>query len=120
VPGSTPVAVSAAPAPLRDIALFCLGEAPFLALVTDTPPPPGDTLRLGFGFAAKTLAATARREPSAGGAYVVDLSAIPLAQALAGRDARATITLEGAALGELSLAGSSKAIRAALASCLPL
>lgn len=119
VPGSTPVAVSGAPAPLRDIALFCLGDAPFLAVVAE-PPPPGDTLDLGFGFAGRTLTVTARREPSAGGAYVIDLGETPLAQALAGRDSTAAITLGGVALGDLSLSGSSKAIRGALASCAPL
>lgn len=119
VPGSTPVAVSAGPAPIHDIAIFCLAGAPFLAVVPEAPPP-GELLRLGFGFSSGTLGVTARREPTAGNAYVIDLRATPLAQQLAGRDSRVAVTLEGAALGELSLAGSSKAIRSALAACLPL
>ena len=119
VPGAAPVAVSPAPAPLREIALFCLAGQPFLAALPDTPPP-GETLRHGFAFTGRALEATARREPSAGGAFVADLRATPLAQALAGRDATARLSLDGVALGELSLAGSSKAIRGALEPCLPL
>lgn len=119
VPGSTPVALAAGPAPLRDLALFCLSGAPFLAAVPETEMT-RETLDLGFAFTDRTVAARARREPSAGGAYVVDLGTVPLAQALAGRDARATVTLDGKTLGELSLAGSSKAIRGALASCLKI
>jgi hypothetical protein len=119
VPGSSPVAVSAGPAPIHDIALFCLSGAPFLAILPESPPP-GTTLRVGFAFSGQTLTATARHEATAGGAYVIDLRETPLAQALAGRDSKTAITLDGAALGELSLAGSSKAIRGALASCLPL
>ncbi len=119
VPGSSPVAVSPAPLPLHEIALFCLAGAPFLAALPESPPPT-ETLRLGFTFAERSLEAVARREASAGGAYVVDLRATPLAQALAGRDSTARLSLDGVALGDLSLAGSSKAIRGALSDCLKL
>ena len=80
-------------------------------------PPAPEELRIDFGFAQGTIGGPARREASAGGAYVVGLAGQPLAGLLAGRDARAAVSVDGAAQGNLSLSGSSRAIRGALASC---
>jgi hypothetical protein len=116
VPNSTPVAVGGGTGAIRSFAAFCLSGQPWLAVLFHEPPGP-EELRIDFGFAQGAIGGPARREASAGGAYVIGLGDQPLAGLLAGRDSRAAVTVDGAAQGDLSLAGSSRAIRGALASC---
>ncbi len=116
VPNSTPVAVAGGTGTIRSLAAFCLSGQPWLAVLFHEPPGP-EELRIDFGFSAGTIGGPARREESAGGAYVIGLADQPLAGLLAGRDSRAAVSVAGAAQGQLSLAGSSRAIRGALATC---
>lgn len=117
---SSPVAVLDGPGNLQNLALFCLSGQPFLALVFHQPPKP-EALALDFDLAAAgRIHLAARREPSAGDAYLAALRDQPLAQALAGRDTSARLAIDGTAAGTLPLAGSTATIRAALAPCLPL
>ena len=51
------------------------------------------------------------------GAYVVALAGTDLAARMAGRDAKVPLTVDGKAEGVLSLAGSTKALKGALAAC---
>lgn len=114
--GADPVAVSTGPGAIRDIMLFCLSGAPFLALrLTDSRD--AASVDVGFAFSDGALTASAGREDGLDGAYVIDLAAHPLAPRLAGRDSRVGISLDGVAQGALSLSGSSRAIPGALAAC---
>ncbi len=116
--GSTPVALIDGPGNIKNLALFCLSGEPFLATIFRESPK-GETARLEFDFSAGPLAATARREPTAGGAFVIALRKASVAQRLAGRDSSVMLKVDGREQGVLSLAGSSKAIRAALETCAP-
>ncbi len=113
------MAVSTGPGAIRDIMLFCLSGAPFLALRLD-PPREDASLDVTFTFSDGALTAPAGREDGLDGAYVIDLAAHELAPRLAGRDSRVDISLDGSAQGTLSLSGSTVAIRGALAACLDL
>jgi hypothetical protein len=116
VSGRTPVAVGTGTGAIDSIAAFCLAGQPWLA-IDFAAEPAGEASRIGFAFSERDLTAEARREESAGGAYVIALADQPLAALLAGRDASVPVTLDGAAQGALSLKGSTRAIGAALQSC---
>jgi hypothetical protein len=114
--GSETVAVTTGPGAIRDVMLFCLSGAPFLALRL-TEPGEEPAIEAGFTFSDGAVSAPAAREDGLDGAYVIDLAAHPLASRLAGRDSRVDVSLDGEAQGVLSLAGSTVAIRGALAGC---
>ncbi len=118
VPGSSPVALGAGVGNISSLAAFCLSGQPFLA-VTFHDRPKADKIRLGFGFSGGDLAAKAGYEETAGGAYVVALAESDLADRLGGRDSEVKVSVDGAGQGVLSLAGSTKALRGALADCQP-
>ena len=116
--GSPAVAVVGGPGTLRSMAAFCLEGQPWLALLFHEPPT-ADTLALQFDFASHgPIGGPAQREATSGGAYMVTLNGSPLASWLAGRDASAALAVDGRSIGIVSLAGSSKALRGALAPCL--
>lgn len=110
------VAVSAGPGAFSTIAIFCLSGQPWLAASLDTPVS-ADTAQIEFVFSGGSASSTARREDGAGGALVIELADRPLVGLLSGRDSSARLSLDGAEQGVLSLRGSTKAIRAALAAC---
>ena len=114
--GADPVAVSTGPGVIRDVMLFCLSGAPFLALRLADPSETA-SIEVGFAFSDGAITAPAGREDGLDGAYVIDLAAHPVAPRLAGRDSRVDISLDGAAQGALSLSSSSRAIPGALAGC---
>ena len=116
VPGASPVALGAGPGDLASLAAFCLEGQPFLAL-TFHDRPQSETVTLGFAFSQGPLDVTAGYESTAGGAYVVALKDSPLAQRLAGRDSEVEVKVDGGVEGILSLSGSTKALRGALADC---
>jgi hypothetical protein len=119
VPDGDPVAVAAGPGLAEQLAVFCLGGQPWLAVTLAGGPGP-ETLGFDFTFSAASAGGEARREEGAGGAYVLDLSDGALARLLAGRDSEANLAIEGTEQGVLSLRGSTRAIRGALAPCLAL
>lgn len=116
VPGGSPVALGGGTGGVALLAAFCLGGKPFLA-VTLHERPKADTVTLGFGFGAGRIDVPASYEEGAGGAFVVALSGNDLAARLGGRDREVALSVDGAAQGKLSLAGSSKSLRGALADC---
>ncbi len=117
-PGAPPVAVVGGPGALRSMAAFCLEGQPWLALLFHQPPA-RDMLRLEVRFASHgPIGGPAQRQPASGGAYLVTLNGSPLASWLAGRDSAADLSVDGMAIGRVSLAGSSRALRGALAACL--
>jgi hypothetical protein len=116
VPDGSTVALAGGPGRAASLAVFCLGGAPWLAIEL-APPPEADAVRAGFAFSGERVEVEALREEGAGGAYVVELAGGPLAGLLAGTDAQALLAIDGTQQGALSLAGSSAAIREALAGC---
>ena len=116
VPGSSPVALGSGAGNIASLAAFCLGGSPFLAL-TLRERPAEETLELGLAFSQGAVSASARLEPTAGGAYVVSLADSPLAARLAGRDSTVAVRLGARDEGILSLKGSTRALRAALETC---
>ncbi|MFO1207982.1 MAG: hypothetical protein U1E40_02025 [Amaricoccus sp.] len=116
VPGASPVALGAGIGNVSSLAAFCLAGQPFLA-VTFRDRPKADEVKLGFAFSQGPLDARAGFEQTAGGAYVVALAETPLADRLGGRDAEVALSVDGAGQGTLSLEGSTKALRGALADC---
>jgi hypothetical protein len=116
VPGSSPLALGAGVGNIASLAAFCLGGEPFLA-VSFRDRPEGDSATLAFAFSDGEVEASAGYEATAGGAFVTALSDGPLAARLAGRDSEVAVSVDGAAEGTLSLAGSTRAIRGALEAC---
>jgi hypothetical protein len=114
--GSSPVALGGGPGQVVSVAAFCLGGSPWLALELD-PAPEAASIRADFGFTGTRVEAEALREDGAGGAYVIELADSPLAGLLAGSDSVAALGLDGTQQGPLSLAGSTRVIRAALEDC---
>jgi hypothetical protein len=116
LPGASPVALGAGTGEIASLAGFCLAGEPFLA-VTLRGRPEAAAIGLDFAFSQGPLAAEADFEETAGSAYVVALADGALAARLAGRDSEVAVSLDGAPQGILSLAGSTRALRAALADC---
>ncbi|MFO1141329.1 MAG: hypothetical protein U1E59_02890 [Amaricoccus sp.] len=116
VPGASPVALGAGIGNLSSLAAFCLAGQPFLA-VTFRDRPKADEVKLGFAFGEGPLDAEAGFEQTAGGAYVIALAGTPLADRLGGRDTEVEVSVDGTGQGMLSLEGSTKALRGALADC---
>lgn len=116
VPGGDPVALAAGPGEIATLAAFCLEGRPFLA-VTFHDKPSADPVPLRFGFSAGPVEVAAGYEETAGGAYVAALDGSPLTARLAGRDTSVALQSQGADQGALSLKGSTRALRGALAAC---
>jgi hypothetical protein len=116
VPGASPVALGGGPGDIASLAAFCLEDQPFLA-VTFHDRPQTDAVALDFAFSQGALDVTAGYESTAGGAYVVALAGSPLASRLAGRDSEVALEVDGRPEGILSLSGSTKSLRGALADC---
>ncbi|MBP7242910.1 hypothetical protein [Amaricoccus sp.] len=110
------VAVAAAPGAFSTIAVFCLSGQPWLAASLDEPIA-AETAQVEFTASGATISSPARREAGAGGALVIELAERPLLDLLLERS-RTDVRLDGVAQGTLSLRGSTRAIRAALAPCL--
>jgi hypothetical protein len=116
VPGASPVALGMGVGNIASLAAFCLEGAPFLAVTFHDRPEP-DTVRLTFAFSQGPEAAEASYEQTAGGAFVIALEEGDLATRLGGRDREVEVSVDGVAVGILSLAGSTRAIRGALETC---
>jgi hypothetical protein len=118
VPGASPVALGVGAGNVTTLAAFCLQEVPFLSL-SFLDPPADAVIEAAFGFAAGPVAVEARMEPTAGGAFVVALADPPLASRLGGADSETDLSVDGGPATTLSLRGSSRALRVALADCYP-
>jgi hypothetical protein len=116
VPGASPVALGAGTGNIASLAAFCLEGQPFLAL-TFHERPEAESVALGFDFSQGRVEASAGFEETAGGAYVVALADGALAARLGGRDSEVEVGVDGRPEGTLSLSGSTRALRGALADC---
>ncbi len=116
VPGSSPLALGGGAGEIAWLAGFCLADQPFLAIRLD-PPREAAVATFGFAFSQGPLQVDGLFEPGADGAHVVTLAGSPLPARLAGRDSEVAVTVNGAPSGVLSLSGSTRSLRAALAGC---
>lgn len=116
VPGSTPLALGGGVGRIAYLAGFCLEGRPFLSIRLD-PALDQELVRFGFAFSQGAMEAEARFEPTADGGHVVALAGSDLPARLAGRDSQVEVSIEGTSTGVLSLAGSTRALRAALEAC---
>ena len=116
VPGASPMALGGGVGKIASLAAFCLSDQPFLA-VSFNERPAGDSVTLDFAFSQGDVQATAGFEATAGGTFVVALADGPLADRLGGRDRDVAVDIDGEAQGVMSLSGSTRAIRNALAEC---
>ena len=99
------------------MALFCNGPVPMAAFTLRALPPPGQTV-VSFAFAAGRVDAPIA--PVQGGprnVWYAALNASRLPRLLAGNEASVPLLINGGQQGRLSLAGSTAAIRSALAPC---
>ena len=117
MPGASPVALGVGTGDIASLAAFCLAGQPFLAVTFRDRAPRPTRSRSASPSAEGALEGRAGFEATAGGAYVVALAGQPLAARLAGRDSEVDVSVDGAAQGSLSLAGSTRALRGALADC---
>ena len=101
---------------IATLAAFCLEDQPFLA-VTFHRRPEADSVALRFGFSEGAVDASAGFEETAGGAFVIALAEQQLATRLGGRDSEVAVSIDSEPAGMLSLAGSTRAMRGALADC---
>ena len=116
VPGASPVALGSGTGNIASLAAFCLSGQPFLA-VTFHQRPDAEKVTLDFAFGQGPVQAGAGYEETAGGAFVIALGDGPLAGRLGGRDSSVVVSVDGKAEGALSLSGSTRALRGALAEC---
>jgi hypothetical protein len=116
VPGASPVALGGGVGDIASLAAFCLPGQAFLA-VTFRERPASGRVELAFDFSEGAVATVAGHEESAAGAFVAALAEGPLADRLAGRDSEVEVSVDGEPQGTLSLAGSSRSVRAALEEC---
>ncbi|WP_424932031.1 hypothetical protein [Amaricoccus macauensis] len=114
-----PVALGIASGNLQSLGAFCLQDMPFLVL-RFAERPAQDELWVGFGFSSGVVEAQAHFEETAGDAFVIDLSGSSLAARLAGADQSVDVAYGGSVVETISLAGSSRSLRAALGPCLDL
>jgi hypothetical protein len=112
----SPVALGGGFGNLLSLGAFCLQGHPFLVLQFAEAPASGQ-VGLRFDFSTGPIEATALREETAGGGYVVDLAASRLAALLAGADTSVPVAINGSGIQDLSLSGSTDSIRTALGSC---
>ncbi|MCU0987227.1 MAG: hypothetical protein MUC89_20180 [Acetobacteraceae bacterium] len=112
-------AMAEGPGVVAAMALFCNGPVPMAAFTLRAQPPPGQTV-VTFAFAAGRVDAPIA--PAPGGArnvWYAQLNASRLPRLLASNEASVPLLINGGQQGRLSLAGSTAAIRSALAPCYP-
>jgi hypothetical protein len=117
--GRGDAAMAAGPGVVAAMALFCNGPVPMAAFTLRAQPPPGQTV-VTFAFAAGRVDAPIA--PTQGGprnVWYASLNASRLPRLLAGNEASVPLLINGGQQGRLSLAGSTAAIRSALAPCYP-
>jgi hypothetical protein len=115
--GGIQVAIIGGTGSLRSLAAFCVGNQPWLAMML-TPAPAPDNILVDFTFSSGTIGGPAQRQPTTGGAFVIGLENNPLPALLAGKDDQVGIAVDGVDSGQVSLSGSTAALRAALGPCL--
>jgi hypothetical protein len=110
-----PIAVVAGPGVVQALTVLCHEGVPVAALALRARPPAGPvTLTL----AGRGGAASAPLAPGGGSAWFADLRNSGLPRLLAGNDSSLELRINGGLQGRISLQGSSRAVRDALAACL--
>ncbi|HEV7268097.1 MAG TPA: hypothetical protein VGN83_24800 [Falsiroseomonas sp.] len=109
-----PIAVAAGPGVVQAVTVFCHQRVPVMALALRARPPAGPVT---LGLAGRARRAAAPLRPGGGNSWLADLRGTALPHLLAGSDASVLLTINGGIQGRLSLQGSTRAVREALAGC---
>ncbi len=117
--GAPVAAIAPGPGDVHSFAAFCREGAPVLSVMLrragDAP-----TRLVQFAFDDWTFSETAELQEPGTGVYTMTLGRDALAGRLAGRDSSVRVGLDRSHQGTLSLTGSTRALREALAPCLRL
>lgn len=109
------IAVAAGPGVVRAVTVLCHEGVPVVALALRARPPAGPVT---FGLAGRGGQAQVPITPGGGDVWYGDLRNSALPRLMTGREAAMEVLVNGGMQGRLSLQGSTRAIREALAPCL--
>jgi hypothetical protein len=109
------IAVAAGPGVVRAVTVLCHEGVPVVALALRARPPAGPVT---FGLAGRSGRAQVPITPGGGDVWYGDLRNSALPRLMTGSEAAMEVLMNGGMQGRLSLQGSTRAIREALAPCL--
>jgi hypothetical protein len=109
------IAVAAGPGVVRAVAVLCHEGVPVVALALRARPPAGPVT---FGLAGRGGRAQVPITPGGGDVWYGDLRNSALPRLFTGSDSTVEVLVNGGMQGRLSLQGSTRAVREALAPCL--
>ncbi len=109
------VAVAAGPGVVRAVTVLCHEGVPVVALALRARPPAGPVT---FGLAGRSGQAQVPITPGGGDVWYGDLRNSALPRLMTGRETAMEVLMNGGMQGRLSLQGSTRAIREALAPCM--
>lgn len=112
-----PIAVAAGPGVVRAVTMLCHEGVPVVALALRARPPAGPVT---FGVAGRGGQVQVPVTPGGGDVWYGDLRNSALPRVIAGSDPAVEVLVNGGMQGRLSLQGSTRAVREALAPCLRL
>lgn len=115
--GAAPVATADGPGAIRSVSVFCHGGAPWLEVVFKVAPP-FDDVNISFASPRQRIRAPIARRAGGGDAWYADLRQSGLVQLLAGADSALTVAINDRWQGDISLRGSTSAVRSALHGCM--
>lgn len=120
-PGNPPVAVAeAAGSPrISSVSAVCFGGQPMLAMVLNRPVT-AQSLRVGWNFSGRVLDLQMRPGNSDGTMWQATVAGSPLPGMLMRSPGTVMMRIDGVHEGEISLQGSSAALRTALSPCMSL
>ncbi len=109
------IAVAAGPGVVRAVTVLCHEGVPVVALALRARPPAGPVT---FGLAGRSGRAQVPVTPGGGDVWYGDLRNSALPRLMTGSEAGMEVLMNGGMQGRLSLQGSTRAIREALAPCM--
>lgn len=108
------IAVAAGPGVVRAVTVMCHQGVPVVAVALRARPPAGP---VSFGLAGRSGRAEVPLAPGGGEVWYGDLRGSALVRLLTGAEAGMEVLVNGGMQGRLSLQGSTRAVREALAAC---
>lgn len=115
--GSATVATVDGPGAIRSLSLFCHAGAPWLAVVFNVAPPFED-VDISFASPSQRIRAPIAKRAGGGETWYADLRQLGLVRLLAGADSSLTVAINDRWQGDMSLRGSTSAVRSALHGCM--
>jgi hypothetical protein len=110
-----PIAIVAGPGVVQALTVLCHEGVPVAALALRARPPAGPVT---LGLAGRGGTATVPLAPGGGSAWFADLRNSPVPRLLAGDEPSLELRINGGLQGRVSLQGSTRSVRDALAPCL--